>query len=151
MKHTLQLLILFLLLATTATAQKITYSYDNAGNRIVRRVVILQNKAAFVASNNKMAGGGIDSKMLFTEQLGSRKITIYPNPTRGRLAVEIEGIPNKSNIKAQLFNIKGALLKQLPITANSKTPVDMQRLNAGTYLLVLFIDDERLTYKVIKQ
>ncbi len=151
MKHKLMLLLLFLSMGFCVKAQKITYSYDNAGNRIERRVVTLRKAAAFVASTSQMAGGGIDLKEVFSENRGDRKITIYPNPTRGKLALEVVGVSYDSKLSAKLFNIKGALLQQFKVAANGRTAVDMQALTPGTYLLVLFIDKEKLTYKIIKQ
>ena len=63
----------------------IKYSYDAAGNR-TERTIILATKSAIVQSDT-----------IFTDQLAERDIKIYPNPTDGFLKVEIgntEGIKN---------------------------------------------------------
>jgi len=40
------------------------------------------------------------------EQLGERKITVYPNPTKGELKVDITGGNIKDEISIRLINAK---------------------------------------------
>jgi len=80
------LLFLFLsLISISALATDvISYAYDNAGNRTSRKVVVYTTTLTHAKKQTQ------DPKPV-EEQLGERKITVYPNPTKGALAVEITG------------------------------------------------------------
>jgi len=63
-------------------AQTISYAYDNAGNRISRTILL---------STSPQGVKKAEDPVLVEYQIGERKITVYPNPTKGKLAVEITG------------------------------------------------------------
>ncbi len=148
MNRKIQLAIFFIMVSFYVSAQKITFSYDNAGNRIERKVILKNATNAFIASTDKMTGGGIDLEEILSENVGNKKITIYPNPTRGKLILEVMGVSYDSNIKANLLDMKGTLLTEVKVLPNSRTTIYMQNLSAGNYLLLLCINNERLTYKI---
>lgn len=129
---------------------EISYSYDSAGNRIERRLITLKSnvKSAFAGESFSTDRADTD---VFEEEFKSRKITIYPNPTKGNLSINISGANFNSSCMAQIFSITGKKLRELPVQANSITQLNMNHLPASTYLLILIFDDEKLTYKIIKQ
>ena len=88
------LFISFLFILTSGMAQKIAYDYDNAGNRIARKLVLLNDP--------NYAKKHVETPMPVEELLGERKITVYPNPTKGALAVEITGGDQKEQITLSL-------------------------------------------------
>ena len=79
------LLILFFgIISLMGTAQNIvSYAYDYAGNRISRKVVNLTPTPSHVKKQLDSIPAPIE------EKLGDQMITIYPNPTKGALAVKI--------------------------------------------------------------
>ena len=90
------LLFSFLVLLTTVTqAQKVGYDYDMTGNRISRKVVNLDNP------------NQTETPVPVKNQLGERKITVYPNPTKGALAVEMTGGDQKDQMSLSLFSSQG--------------------------------------------
>lgn len=73
-------LIVIKLQSISVSSQSISYSYDQAGNRIARRVINLPPAPAKVTSN-------APDSVNVTEEISTFTIRIYPNPTRGALMV----------------------------------------------------------------
>jgi len=93
------LLFSFLLILSSGMAQNmVSYAYDNAGNRISRKIVLMGSNPSHVKKSA--------DPVPVEDQLGDRKITVYPNPTRGALAVEITGGDAKEGIHLVLFTRK---------------------------------------------
>jgi len=70
------------------------YMYDNAGNRIKR--VILLNSSSLKSTQADSSEEALDhlpeDEKVIEEDLGSLNIKIYPNPTFGRLRVNLSVI-----------------------------------------------------------
>lgn len=139
------LLILFLLsFLSTGIAQNIvSYAYDNAGNRISRKIVLLSSNPTHVKKDT-IAPAPVE------EQLGDRKITVFPNPTKGALAVEITGGSDKDDIHIVLFSAQGIQLKNLKVT-NGTTAIDMHLYPPGWFILRVLAGDKVTELKIIKQ
>jgi len=139
------LLILFLLsFLSTGIAQNIvSYAYDNAGNRISRKIVLLSSNPTHVKKDT-IAPAPVE------EQLGDRKITVFPNPTKGALAVEITGGSDKDDIHIVLFSAQGIQLKNLKVT-NGTTAIDMHLYPAGWFILRVLAGDKVTEFKIIKE
>jgi hypothetical protein len=129
-------------LSTTIQAQKVGYDYDLAGNRITRKVVSLDNP--------NYAKQHVETPAPVEELLGERKITVYPNPTRGSLAVEITGGDSKEQMTLSVFSSQGVQLQNIKATAIT-TPVNMSAYPSGWYILRLQVGDKMTEFKIIKQ
>jgi len=79
MKQIILFLLLFSATCSHVFSQAISYGYDQAGNRVSRKIVSL--------GSPQSAKQNID-KTVVTEPLGERTITMYPNPTKGALDIE---------------------------------------------------------------
>lgn len=139
------LLLLFLaLFPMTGMAQNIvSYAYDNAGNRISRKIVLLSSNPTHVKKDTIAPAPA-------EEQLGTRKITVYPNPTKGALTVEIAGGNDKDEIQIVLISAQGIQLKALKADTGT-TPVDMHLYPSGWYILRVKAGDKVTEFKIIKQ
>lgn len=138
----LYLLFSFLLILSTGMAQsKISYAYDNAGNRISRKVVDLNSNPSHMKASEPAP---------VEDQLGERKITVYPNPTKGALAVEITGGDAKDAIHLTLFSPQGTQLQNTQVTA-TVTPVNMSSYPGGWYILRVQAGAKSTEFKIIKQ
>ena len=138
-------LILFLLVTFSmpVSGQNIvSYAYDNAGNRI-SRTVLLSSKSPLVKKDS-IAPAPVE------EQLGDRKILVYPNPTKGALAVEITGGSDKDDIHIVLISAQGIQLKNLKVT-NGTTAIDMHLYPPGWFILRVLAGDKVTELKIIKQ
>jgi hypothetical protein len=139
----LYLLFSFLLILSSGMAQnKVSYAYDLAGNRISRKVVDLYSNPSHVKKSTDPTP--------VEDQLGDRKLTVYPNPTRGALAVEITGGDAKDEIRLILFSARGTQLQNLKVTATT-TPVNMSSYPAAWYILRVQAGGKVTEFKIVKQ
>lgn len=139
-----------ILLATTGlkAQSNINFAYDAAGNRVSRTISLGSTKSA-------IGGDGIVEfetvKNFFTETLAEKKIKIYPNPTRGLLRVDILGYEDlNKNSTIQVFTNAGTLLYKT-VALSQTTVINMTNEPTGLYLMVIIIEGERSTWKIIKQ
>ena len=139
-------LIFLLLVAISLTVSgqnMVSYAYDNAGNRISRKIVLLTSNSAH-AKKDTIAPSPVE------EQMGGRKLTVYPNPTKGELKVDITGGNNKDEIQIQLFSAQGIQLQSRKAT-NGTTPIDMTLYPPGWYILRVKAGEKVTEIKIIKQ
>jgi len=141
-KHFYLLFSFLVFFSITIQAQKVGYDYDLAGNRITRKLVTLDNP--------NYAKQHVDPPAPVEEQLGERKITVYPNPTRGSLAVEITGGDQNDQMILSVFSSQGVQLQNRRVTAIT-TPVNMSAYPSGWYILRLQVGDKMTEFKIIKQ
>jgi hypothetical protein len=142
------LLILFLLsfsMEGKVQCQSIvSYAYDNAGNRISRKVVLLSSNPTHVKKDT------ISTPAPVAEQLGDRKITVFPNPTKGDLAVDITGGNDKDEMQIVLISAQGIQLQTLKAVTGT-TPVNMLHYPPGWFILRVKAGDKMTEFKIIKQ
>ena len=145
MKQLYTSLILLILVIISASSQNIvSYAYDYAGNRISRRVVNLTPTPPHVKKQLDSIPAPVE------EKLGDRTITIYPNPTKGALAVDITGGDNKDELIITLFSAQGVQLQSSRATSG-KTPVEMAAYPRGWYILRVKAGEKMTEFKIIKQ
>ena len=119
-------------------ATKLGFSYDASGNCIRRKIVINTNKSAT-----------IDTAEIYTENIGNKKITIYPNPTRGNIAVVCEGECGDDG-EYKLFDNRGNQLKQ-DTWIQAGTPISLDDYPHGVYILQLIQNGNAESFTIIKQ
>jgi hypothetical protein len=136
------LLIVFLFIVSLVSIQaqnKISYAYDASGNR-TERIIVLATKSAEAKTET-----------FFTEELAERTIKIYPNPTDGFLKVEIgntEGIKN-CTITINAMNT-GKQVKKVKATL-PVTDIDISNQPFGVYIMLIDIDGEYTSWKIMKK
>ncbi len=87
--------------------------------------------------------GGIESRVT-REKMD--KIEIYPNPTTGLL--RIENINLLQNIKLEIIDIKGKLVKEYSYDNNA---IDLSELVNGVYILKFYQPEKLIIKKVVLQ
>lgn len=138
------LLFFFLFSCAWGMAQPaIFYGYDYAGNRVSRKIVMLYTRSA-PATVKKAELAPVE------DQLGERKVTVYPNPTQGALAVEITGGDAKDAINLTVFSAQGVQLQSIKVETTT-TPIDMSPYPDGWYILRIQTGDKAKEFKIIKQ
>jgi hypothetical protein len=84
-----------------------------------------------------------------TVELPESKITIYPNPTRGCISIEITPFLPDGNRFLRLYDMGGKLLKAQTIES---VLTEMEITGSpGIYLLDIHLDGEVSKWKIIKQ
>ncbi|MGB4415046.1 MAG: T9SS type A sorting domain-containing protein [Paludibacter sp.] len=137
----LKLLIPALLITMWIGSQNMSYIYDLTGNR-TDRVINLGQRA-------KQGQDNADSQTV-KDVIAGHDIKIYPNPTKGQLAVEISGYSDQSFAEAGLYDVSGKLIKSQKIGSSIVT-FDLGAKPLGIYLLHIKLNNELLTYKIIKE
>ncbi|MCS6796616.1 MAG: choice-of-anchor D domain-containing protein, partial [Raineya sp.] len=94
-----------------------------------------------------VAAGGVISAL----DLQDGELTISPNPSTDVFNVQIKGNRYKA-VKLSVYDVTGRKIQT--ITENNFTgsvPVDMRNFGAGTYLLLIETNGERVARKLVKQ
>lgn len=135
------LLLIFLIMPLYMIGQnKIKYSYDDAGNRIKREIVLSSLKSAISS----------DQITSFIEEVADQKIIIYPNPTKGQLTIEITDPENTVTGNLTIFNLRGQVIAKEQISS-TRTSIDISTEPRGAYILHININEETSAWKIIKE
>lgn len=137
----LLLLLCFMYSFVLLGQNKVSYAYDAAGNR-VKREIVLATKSMVLSDEDKSA--------FFTEEVAKRDIKIYPNPTYGQLVVEISDIDGVKSGTIIIVNINGQQVLKKKIDS-TYIDLDISNKQTGIYILIVEIDGEKTTWKIIKK
>ena len=139
MKKTL-ICILLLHAAMNFSAQNLTYTYDAAGNRIGRVILMKVPQAP----------EGIQNETAVNDLIAEKAIAIFPNPTKGIVTVEIKDYSVQMQAEFRLMDLSGRTIINRKASSNIQT-FDLSRLAAGTYLMQICINGETVVWKIIKE
>ena len=138
MKKLLLLHIIFF--SSTLSAETITYSYDKAGNRITREIVI-----------EKMSMPPLeDTPTDISETKINDSVNVYPNPTYGEVNVEVNGYDYNDNCELYLFNMSGHEILRMEVQS-TMTNFDISDSADGIYILQILLNGNSYTWKIIKK
>jgi antitoxin component YwqK of YwqJK toxin-antitoxin module len=132
----------------------IGYSYDASGNR-TDRVIVLESGNTLRSSTFQDDGEEIvfqeKINYLIGDELSEADIQIYPNPTKGQLAVEINNISGEASGEIYLYDAGGKIIERRAFGAERKIDFDLSRQAAGIYILKINIEGKISTWKIIKK
>jgi len=136
-----KLIILILLLQTAViiNAQSVSYTYDNAGNRIARTFTMSKSPAAPVEAIKELP-----------DLIAEKSVVIYPNPTKGTITVDIKDYVSKMDVEFQLTDLSGRTIANRKAASKTQT-FDLSGQIAGVYLLQIRINNESVVWKIVKQ
>ena len=122
---------------------QIGYTYDDAGNRIERKIILAAPKV--------MAKKRSDTPSDFYSNMQSdHSVRIYPNPTKGQLCVEIVNYSDKNRYEMEVYSIAGELVFQEK-NAGVTTDINLSNRSTGIYLLKIMQNGESKTWEIIKK
>lgn len=128
------------------TNAQVSYSYDNNGNRTAK-VIVLNTLKSDEAVPSEAYDDGIS---VFEEIIGESSITIYPNPTKGRLRVDIHKESPIDNGFLEIFaNTGKSVFKTTTILESNQ--IDLSNQPQGIYVMRINVDGEITTWKIIKE
>ena len=151
------------------------FGYDASGNRISRNTIVLSspqlapqpapNRANAAARNfeeknnhDSIVEGDFfvdkpeDNEILdifYTDKLNESDVVIYPNPTRGALAVEIRNKTSETSYLLTVFNFSGSIVFQKSHIGDY-TQVDLSAHPKGSYLLRISSQNSVIIWKIVK-
>lgn len=123
-------------------AQRIKYTYDNAGNRLTRqKEIVVQTRGALSDE---------EEPSVYEEELSETKVTIYPNPTRCMLKIDISGVEKFENARISLYDLTGKLLQQWAGISQSNA-IDLSERTPGMYIMQVVYNGKISSWKIIKE
>ena len=147
LKRMAAIFMLFVVLSVWAGANlcaqnRIKYTYDDAGNRLTRK------KEIVVQTRGDLNNG--EEPSVYEEELSETKVTIYPNPTKGMLKVDISGVEKFENARISLYDLTGKLLQQWAGISQSNT-IDLSERTPGMYIMQIAYNGKTSSWKIIKE
>jgi hypothetical protein len=86
----------------------------------------------------------------YTDKLNESDVVIYPNPTRGVLAVKIRNMNPDVLHRIMVFNLNGAVVFERSNISNY-TQINLSAQPKGMYFLRIFSGDTFITWRIIKE
>jgi hypothetical protein len=133
----------------------VNYTYDDSGNR-GSRVIIMDEKMADLPLSSpdstfvKSAVTGESHLTKYQAKVGVQTINIFPNPTTELFTIKIEGWDNKTTALMNLSTSIGSSLIEKKLDG-AFTEVNIKEQPQGTYLLVIILNGQKETWKVVKR
>ena len=123
--------------------QVLHYFYDSAGNRYCRNDpfdrLTIQSSRTIESKSTKE-----------TSQTRIYKIKAYPNPVLDILKVEVVGLSDSDKCTVSVYSLSSVQLFAENITS-SLISIDVRDYPHGIYLLVINVNREKETIKVVKE
>ena len=126
----------------------VTYTYDDAGNRLTRQTLIL--KSPDKDDNNKDKNNDDYKTNEINNIFGEGNIVIAPNPTAGALYISFNNIELAENTVISLYDISGRTVLRQKVKSN-REKLDLTNNPAGTYILIIVSGNDKIEYSVIKE
>ena len=122
-----------------------TYSYDAAGNRVLRQMLLLGGRAEN-PSGSKMA------QQTVSEEFNGVVISAFPNPSKGEITIEFpKELLENGLVEFQLLGSDGSVLKTGTFS-ETRNPLDISAFSNGSYTLLLYSKKEEAFYlRILKQ
>jgi len=133
------------------TQEFVEYHYDDAGNRILRLVIVIPPKLTPADSlhvSQQLATG--NSSLETSDKIGDCKVKIYPNPTGGAFTLEIAGLFDINTSLLSLYSTSGVELGTWKHLLESNS-LDVSNFPAGNYILKLSLNGYSTSWKLIKE
>ena len=153
---TINLLILIFFTGITLNAQTVSFGYDDAGNRVSRTIIPLEQQPTTEQDTTEVSDADLAEELSETEKkfgfesLGEGQIKVFPNPTKGELKIRLENISNIEGTVIYLYNTSGRMLESKKLN-NSYSAFDMSPYSPGIYILRITKNNESKEYKIVKK
>lgn len=140
MKKAFFITIMMLIGYQFASGYEIKFSYDMSGNRIKRELVA---DSVLEQQKHKIL------KKIGSVEMTSDKISVTPNPTDGQFRIYLNNLGIKGRCDISIYSYSGQVLFQKSYNEN-EIDVNISSFSAGAYLLLIKIDNDLYTKKIIK-
>ncbi len=124
-----------------ADAERIAFAYDGAGNRVLREIIIAQPANAH--------GRTTGTAPVFFDGVGEHTVKIS-NDFNGLITVSVSDLNDDEKLSLSLYSSSGVMIFHKQTTDNISC-VDITEQSGGLYILVVQINGEETTWKIIKR
>lgn len=131
-------------------ANTFEYGYDNSGNRVYRHCTIYLTKSRGDVAAKSNEQTAMSAPEPITEQHGERTVTIFPNPTRGRITLKIVQGEGDEFFSYTVLSSMGQQVLSGNGRGNGEFGINLNSKPSGVYVLVLRIGTEQTSYKIVK-
>ena len=128
-----------LLISMGSMAQAISYSYDAAGNRVKREIVIQRSPSRSPMDLNHYTDNMSDGL----------RVKIYPSDG-GFLRVVVIGNGSITDCIVEVYNTSGMKLNAKAIE-NGQALIDLSNYRNGVYILRINVNDKQTSWKITKK
>lgn len=143
MKRGIGLLLLLFPFFSLIDGQDIAFDYDYDGNLTSRYVVTLRSVQTTEEEEKT------EEEKTVSITLAESRISIYPNPTKGRITVSINPLDTEIENLFRLYDASGKLIETRTIVSQQ---TDIVITGApGIYLLNIHLGNKISRWKIIKQ
>ncbi|MBD1420992.1 hypothetical protein [Sphingobacterium chuzhouense] len=122
--------------------QRLSYSYDAAGNR-TNRTVIVSAQAVSGQENQET------TSPVYIDTLDGKELAIRPGKGNASLAVSVKGGTSTSGGRISLIGRGGKILTEQPISGET-TIIKLDELSMGTYTMRIFLNRRSSIWKLVK-
>jgi hypothetical protein len=132
---------LFVAGATAQTA--VEYTYDAAGNRIQRKVIVVKSPEQVndsllnIPFLEEVSVAEVEGLASVSEHLGNMRVSLHPNPSSDFIYITIAfSDMEKESVQLQLYDLNGRLLQNKTLTELNYT-MNLLPYAPGSYVLKL--------------
>ena len=136
---------LFLMMSLGGISQHVSFTYDGAGNRTGRDIIVLVKEPENKEEDQQKSSSFTDSTQLYMAEFEAIKVTIASNPTRGKFSVKLEPFSETVSAQVYLHTITGTQVYRNEQPA-PVMQVDISEQDNGTYVLTLVVNEKKQTY-----
>ena len=95
-------------------------------------------------------GGSYSDSTYYIDQMQSVLMKVYPNPTQGKVYVEMQGGGEIGHSNIRMFDSHGRLIHEQEGNGNA-VELDLSTYPTGHYIIYLFVNEEHTTWKIVKK
>lgn len=139
----LTLLLLTTTLCGVAQTRSVQFSYDHAGNRISRAIVLPAD-----AQGRRAVADSVKTE-IYTDTFAEYQLHVYPNPTHGELKIELRGLPEGASYHLFIVSASGKVIINRT-TQDNPTIADLTECPAGIYVMRIQYKDYTKDFKIIR-
>ena len=155
MKQQICLIVIFMSVLSLMKGQSFQreYGYDDAGNRVLRKVAVLSpksQKSNDSQSDTNNTENTDELETFYVDKVGDISLKIFPNPTTSVVTLLIEDLQDEVAGTVTLYNLSGAKIGEERITSY-RTEIDMSSYPVASYLATIRINGKASYWKIVKQ
>lgn len=148
-----------------AQQKKISFQYDDAGNRTLRELVsskstekadstfhtpIAINEQEFAAQQDAIIEKSSNTTEAAITDAASIEVSIYPNPTKGPIQLSIKNGTPGNGFNAKIVDSQGKIINSAK-SIESDYLFDISHQPPGSYYLIIDFEGQEKSWVIIKQ
>ena len=124
----------------------VRYTYDNAGNRLSQYTLPDEE------TRNRQLGGSLDDSSGSTQsrQIAGHTVSVTTNAVTGLVTVEVFGLDASDDCLLSVYSLPGIQIVSQQVT-DTRTTIDLGDCTKGIYILLVHLNSESATWKILKK